>query len=143
MINKRESSLMIRCVLLGAAILLCVGRAVADDSITLQCEAAFRRQASYAPDESGKTVLGVNVILGSQSVRRIIVFDRGDKVAVLDATTNAKLKGHASVNTSDSRRWSLYNTWAAAYGDPESTRISIDRNSGDIAFERKIYSGSD
>jgi hypothetical protein len=130
-------------VMVGAAFLLCAGQATADDAITLRCEVTSKTKASFAPEEVSRTVLGVNVISSGQVLRRITVFDKGDKLAILDATSNAKIKGHASVNSSDSQRWSLYNTWAAAYGDPESTRISIDRNSGDIMFEKRIHTGGD
>jgi hypothetical protein len=134
---------MSKRVLLGAALLLYAGQVAADEAITLRCEVTSKTKTSYGPEEVGATTLGVNVISSGQVLRRIIVFDKGDKLAALDATSNAKIKGRASVNSSDSQRWILYNTWAAAYGDPESARISIDRNSGDITLEKKIHAGSD
>ena len=134
---------MNKLVLGAVAFFLCAGQSAADDAITLRCEVTSKKKTSYALEEVGKATLGVNVVSSGQVLRRITVFDKENKLAVLDATSSAKIKGHASINSSDSQRWTLYNTWAVAYGDPESTRISIDRTSGDIMFEKKIHTGSD
>ena len=128
---------------LWLTLLFCAFPVTADDIVRLQCEATFKRQTSYNPGESGKTTLAVDVILNGQAVRRIIVFGEGKRLAIVDAVKSAQIKNHTAVDTSDLRRWNLYNTWSAAYGDPESALINIDRNSGDITVSTRAHSGGD
>ena len=120
-----------------------VFKVMADDIVRLQCEATSKNQTSYKSSEAGKTTLAVDVVLNGQAVRRVIVYGENKRLAVLEAVKTTQLKNHTAVDTSDPRRWSVYNTWEDLRGDPSSARVSIDRNSGDIAFEAKVHSGSD
>ena len=132
-----------RIFLAGAVLLLSAYRVMADDIVRLQCEATSKSQASYKSAEAGKTTLAVDVVLNGQAVRRVIVYGENKRLAVLEAVKTTQLKNHTAVDTSDPRRWSVYNTWEDQHGDPSSARVSIDRNSGDIVFETKVHTGSD
>jgi hypothetical protein len=134
---------MIKRVMAGTALLLCAHHVMADDIIRLQCEAASQSQASFKSAEAGKTTLAVDVVLNGLAVRRVIVYGENKRLAVVEAVKTTQLKNHTAVDTSDPRRWNVYNTWEDQHGDPSSARVSIDRNSGDIAFETKVHSGSD
>ena len=134
---------MIKLVLAGTALLLCAHHVMADDIVRLQCDATSKSQTSYKAAEAGKTTLAVDVVLNGQAVRRVIVYGENKRLAVLEAVKTTQLKNHTAVDTSDPRRWSVYNTWEDQHGDPSSARVSIDRNSGDIAFETKVHTGSD
>ena len=120
-----------------------VFKVMADDIVRLQCEATSKNQTSYKSSEAGKTTLAVDVVLNGQAVRRVIVYGENKRLAVLEAVKTTQLKNHTAVDTSDPRRWSVYNTWEDQHGDPSSARVSIDRNSGDIVFETKVHTGSD
>ena len=134
---------MIKRVIAGTALLLCAYQVMADDIIRLQCEATSKSQASFKSAEAGKTTLAVDVVLNGQAVRRVIVYGENKRLAVVEAVKTTQLKNHTAVDTSDPRRWSIYNTWEDLHGDPSSARVTIDRNSGDIAFETKVHTGSD
>ena len=134
---------MIKRVMAGTALLLCAYQVMADDIIRLQCEATSKSQASYKSAEAGKTTLAVDVVLNGQAVRRVIVYGENKRLAVLEAVRSTQLKNHTAVDTNDPRRWSLYNTWEDLRGDPSSARVNIDRNSGEIAFDTKVHTGSD
>ena len=116
---------------------------MADDIVRLQCEVTSKNQTSYKSAEAGKTTLAVDVILNGQAVRRVIVYGENKRLAVVESVKNTQLKNHTAVDTSDPRRWSIYNTWEDLHGDPSSARVNIDRSSGDIAFEAKVHTGSD
>ena len=134
---------MIKRVMAGTALLLCAYQVMADDIIRLQCEATSKSQASFKSAEAGKTTLAVDVVVNGQAVRRVIVYGENKRLAVVEAVKTTQLKNHTAVDTSDPRRWSIYNTWEDLHGDPSSARVTIDRNSGDIAFETKVHTGSD
>ena len=134
---------MIKRVMAGTALLLCAYQVMADDIIRLQCEATSKSQASFKSAEAGKTTLAVDVVVNGQAVRRVIVYGENKRLAVVEAVKTTQLKNHTAVDTSDPRRWSIYNTWEDLHGDPSSARVSIDRNNGDIAFEIKTHTGSD
>ena len=134
---------MIKRVMAGTALLLCAYQVMADDIIRLQCEATSKSQASFKSAEAGKTTLAVDVVVNGQAVRRVIVYGENKRLAVVEAVKTTQLKNHTVVDTSDPRRWSIYNTWEDLHGDPSSARVTIDRNSGDIAFETKVHTGSD
>ena len=123
--------------------MLCAHPVLADDIVRLHCEATSKNQTSFKSAEAGKTTLAVDVVLNGQAVRRVIVYGENKRLAVLEAVKTTQLKNHTAVDTSDPRRWSVYNTWEDLRGDPSSARVSIDRNSGDIAFETKVHAGSD
>ncbi|MEI6598351.1 MAG: hypothetical protein WCL22_04845 [bacterium] len=130
-------------VLVAAILLVSVFQVMADDISRLQCDATSKNQASFKAAEAGKTTLAVDVMLNGQAVRRVIVYGENKRLAVLEAVRSTQLKNHAAVDTSDPRRWSVYNTWEEQRGDPSSARVNIDRNSGEIAFETKVHTGSD
>ena len=139
----RSELKMIYRVLVWLTLFFCAFPVMADDIVRLQCDAMFKKQASYPSEESGKTTLAVDVFLNGQAVRRIIVFGEGKRLAIVDAVKSTQIKNHAAVDTSDPRRWNLYNTWSTAHGDPESALINIDRHSGDITLSTKSHSGGD
>ena len=116
---------------------------MADDIVRLQCEATSKSQTSFKAAEVGKTTLAVDVVLNGQAVRCVIVYGENKRLAVLEAVKSTQLKNHTAVDTGDPRRWSVYNTWEEQRGDPSSARVNIDRNSGEIAFETKVHTGSD
>ena len=130
-------------ILVGTVLSLSAHQVMADEMIRLQCEVTSKNQASFKADELGKATLAVDVVLNGQAVRRVIVYCENKRLAVLEAVKTTQLKSHTAVDTSDPRRWSVYNTWEDQHGDPSSARVSIDRNSGDIAFETKVHTGSD
>ena len=130
-------------ILVAAILLMSAFRVMADDIIRLQCEATSKSQASYKSTEAGKTTLAVDVVLNGQAVRRVIVYGENKRLAVVESVKNTQLKNHTAVDTSDPRRWSIYNTWEDLHGDPSSARVSIDRSSGEIAFQAKVHTGSD
>ena len=130
-------------VLVAAILLVSAFQVMADDIVRLQCEATSKSQASFKAAEAGKTTLAVDVVLNGQAVRRVIVYGENKRLAVLEAIKNTQLKNHTAVDTSDLRRWGFYNTWEDLHGDPSSARVNIDRNSGEIAFETKVHTGSD
>jgi hypothetical protein len=117
--------------------------ALADEFIPLQCETIVQKAWSFKPTETGKSTLGVTVVLNAQAVRRILVYGDGKRLAVLEAAKNAQLKNHTVVDTSDKRRWNVYNTWEVALSEPASAIVTIDRASGEIALETKVHTGSD
>ena len=114
---------------------------LADEFIPLQCETTVKRASSFKPTETGKSTLGVTVVLNAQAVRRILVYGDGKRLAVLETVKNAQLKNHSVVDTSDKRHWNVYNTWEVAFGEPASSRVTIDRASGEIALETKVHLG--
>ena len=114
---------------------------LADEFIPLQCETTVQRSWSFKPTETGKSTLGVTVVLNAQAIRRILVYGDGKKLAVLETAKNTQLKNHTVVDTSDKRRWNVYNTWEVALGEPASARVNIDRASGEIALETKVHQG--
>ena len=134
---------MIKRLMAGTALLLCAFQVMADDIVRLQCEATSKSQISYKAAEAGKATLAVDVVLNGQAVRRVIVYGENKRLAVVEAVKNTQLKNHTAVDTSDPRRWGFYNTWEDLRGDPSSARVNIDRNSGEIAFETKVHTGSD
>ena len=134
---------IMRCISVSLVLFMAANCVMADDIIRLQCEATSKSQTSFKSAEAGKTTLAVDVVLNGQAVRRVIVYGENKRLAVVEAVKTTQLKNHTAVDTSDSRRWSVYNTWEDLRGDPSSARVSIDRNSGDIAFETKVHTGSD
>ena len=130
-------------LLVAAILLVSTFQVMADDIIRLQCEATSKSQTSFRAAEVGKTTLAVDVVLNGGAVRRVIVYGENKRLAVLEAVKNNLLKNHTAVDTGDLRRWSVYNTWEDLRGDPSSARVNIDRNSGEIAFETKVHTGSD
>ena len=120
---------------------IAVNAALADEFIPLQCETTVQRASSFKPTETGKSTLGVTVVLNAQAIRRILVYGDGKKLAVLETAKNTQLKNHTVVDTSDKRRWNVYNTWEVALGEPASARVNIDRASGEIALETKVHQG--
>ena len=134
---------MTKYIWLAAAVIFASNDVMADDIIRLQCEATSKSQTSFKAAEAGKTTLAVDVVLNGQAVRRVIVYGENKRLAVLEAVKSTQLKNHTAVDTSDPRRWSVYNTWEEQRGDPSSARVNIDRNSGEIAFETKVHTGSD
>ena len=134
---------IMRCISVSLVLFMAANCVMADDIIRLQCEATSKSQTSFKSAEAGKTTLAVDVVVNGQAVRRVIVYGENKRLAVVEAVKTTQLKNHTAVDTSDSRRWSVYNTWEDLRGDPSSARVSIDRNSGDIAFETKVHTGSD
>ena len=130
-------------ILVAGILLVSAFQVMADDIVRLQCEVTSKNQTSYKSAEAGKTTLAVDVILNGQAVRRVIVYGENKRLAVVESVKNTQLKNHTAVDTSDPRRWSIYNTWEDLHGDPSSARVNIDRSSGDIAFEAKVHTGSD
>ena len=61
----------------------------------------------------------------------------------METSKNAQLKTQLVVDSSDARKWNIYNTWESLQSDPSSARVNIDRNSGEISFETKVHTGSD
>ena len=134
---------IMRCISVGLVLFMAANCVMADDIIRLQCEATSKSQTSFKSAEAGKTTLAVDVVLNGQAVRRVIVYGENKRLAVVEAVKTTQLKNYTAVDTSDPRRWSIYNTWEDLHGDPSSARVTIDRNSGDIAFETKVHTGSD
>jgi hypothetical protein len=134
---------IMRCISVGLVLFMAANCVIADDIIRLQCEAASKSQTSFKSAEAGKTTLAVDVVVNGQAVRRVIVYGENKRLAVVEAVKTTQLKNHTAVDTSDPRRWNIYNTWEDSHGDPSSARVTIDRNSGDIAFESKVHTGSD
>ncbi len=132
-----------RGISVGLVLFMAAKCVMADDIIRLQCEATSRNQASFKAAEAGKTTLAVDVVLNGQAVRRVIVYGENKRLAVLEAVKTIQLRNHTAVDTSDPRRWNIYNTWEDSHGDPSSARVNIDRNSGEIAFETRVHTGSD
>jgi hypothetical protein len=130
-------------VLVAAILSTSACRVMADDIVRLQCDASSKSQTSDKAAEEGKATLAVDVVLNGLAVRRVIVYGENKRLAVVESVKNTQLKNHTAVDTSDPRRWGIYNTWEDRHGDPSSARVSIDRNSGDIAFETKVHTGSD
>jgi len=135
--------IVLKKVLVVGILLVSAFQVMADDIVRLQCEASSKSQTSYKAAEAGKAALAVDVVLNGQAVRRVIDYGENKRLAVLEAVKTTQLKNHTAVDTSDSRRWSVYNTWEDLHGDPSSARVSIDRNSGDIAFGTKVHTVSD
>ena len=129
--------------LVGALLFLSAHQVMADEMIRLQCEVTSKNQASFKVDELGKATLAVDVVLAGKSVRRISVYGEGRKLASVETIKNPQLKTHLIVDSSDARRWNIYNTWESLQSDPISARINIDRNSGEINIESKVYSGGE
>ena len=130
---------MMKYTWLPAALIFSSNYVVADDIIRLQCEATSKSQTSFKSAEAGRTTLAVDVVVNGQAVRRVIVYGENKRLAVVEAAKTTQLKNHTAVDTSDPRRWSIYNTWEDLHGDPSSARVNIDRSSGDIAFEAKVH----
>ena len=137
------TTLMNRNLFLLIGLALASSIAYADEFIRLQCETTSKTQASFKPVETSKATLAVDVVMAGQVVRRILVYGDGKRLAVLEAARNTQLKNHSTVDTSDQRRWNLYNTWDIALGEPASARANIDRASGEIVLETKVHTGSD
>ena len=131
----------ILCLLVG--IVVAPNMASAEEFIRLQCETTTKVQASFKPLEAGKTTLAVDVALNGSTVRRILVYGDGKRLAALETARNTQLKNHTVVDTSDQRRWNLYNAWEVTFGEPVSARLNIDRASGEIALETKVHTGHD
>ena len=123
--------------------MLCAPQVMADEMIRLQCEVTSKNQASFKADELGKATLAVDVVMAGKSVRRISVYGEGGKLASVETSKSPQLKTHLVVDSSDARKWNIYNTWESLQSDPISARVNIDRNSGDIALETKVHTGSD
>jgi hypothetical protein len=134
---------MNRLFFLLVGIVISPSIASAEEFIRLQCETTKNTQASFKPLEAGKATLAVDVALSGPAVRRVLVYGDGKRLATLEVARNTQLRNHTVVDTSDQRRWNLYNTWEVAFGEPVSARLNIDRTSGEIALETKIHSGSD
>ena len=81
--------------------------------------------------------------MAGKSVRRISVYGEGGKLASVEASKSPQLKTHLVVDSSDARKWNIYNTWESLQSDPISARVNIDRNSGEINVESKVYSGGE
>lgn len=119
--------------------MLCAHQVMADEMIRLQCEVTSKNQASFKADELGKATLAVDVVMAGKSVRRISVYGEGGKLASVETSKSPQLKTHLIVDSSDARKWNIYNTWESLQSDPISARVNIDRNSGEINVESKVY----
>ena len=132
-----------RQALAGISLFMCAHHVLADEVVRLQCEVNSKSQASFKAVEVGKTTLAVDIVLNGQALRRVIAYGENKKLAVLETVKNSQLKNHTALDTSDPRRWSVFNSWEGLHGDPSNARVNIDRNSGDIALEMKAHAGSD